>query len=79
MDVCIILFLLELKNENVKLQKKVDEIRLIARAKCMLIEHQNMTEPQAHRLIEKQAMDNRVTRKEIAKAILKQYENQPMD
>ncbi len=34
-----------------------------------------LTEAQAHRLIEKQAMDERQTRAEVAMRILKTYEN----
>lgn len=64
-----------LKNENIKLQKKIEDIRLIDRAKCVLIQYLNMTEPQAHRYIEKQAMDMRITRAEVAQGILKTYES----
>ena len=64
-----------LKNENVKLHSKMNEIRIINRAKCCLIEYLQMTEPQAHRYIEKQAMDMRQTRLEIAENILKTYDN----
>lgn len=63
-----------LKNENINLQKKIEEIRLVTRAKCVLIQYLNMTENQAHRYIEKQAMDMRMTRQEIAQNILKTYE-----
>lgn len=66
--------LLGLKQENIKLHQKVDEIRLVNRAKCVLIQYLGMTETQAHRYIEKQAMDMRLTRKEIALSILKTYE-----
>lgn len=66
--------LLGLKNENVKLQVKIDEIRLIDRAKCVLIQYLNLTEPQAHRYIEKHAMDLRKTKVQIAQGILKTYE-----
>ncbi|MGD9569576.1 MAG: ANTAR domain-containing response regulator [Sedimentibacter sp.] len=62
-----------IKNENIQLQNKIDEIRLVTRAKCVLIEYLNMTENQAHRYIEKQAMDLRTSRKEIAQNILKTY------
>ena len=62
--------LLTLQGENLKLQKKVEEIRMIDRAKCVLIQYQHMTEPQAHRYIEKQAMDRRLTRREISQEIL---------
>ncbi len=67
--------ILGLKNENIKLQQKIEEIRLIDRAKCVLIQYLNFTESQAHRYIEKQAMDMRITKKEIAEGILKTYEN----
>ncbi|MGN1030861.1 MAG: ANTAR domain-containing response regulator [Butyricicoccaceae bacterium] len=62
-----------LQKENKKLQQKIDDIRLIDRAKCVLISTLSMTEPQAHAYIEKQAMNRRVTRREIAESILKTY------
>ena len=65
---------LGLQSENERLKVKISEIRLIDRAKCILIQYLNMSEPQAHRYIEKQAMDLRVTKKEIAENILKTYE-----
>lgn len=66
--------MLGLKKENVKLQKKIEEIRLVDRAKCALIQYLKLTEPQAHRYIEKQAMDRRITRGEVAESILNTYE-----
>ena len=65
---------LGLKQENRKLQSKIEEIRLVDRAKCMLIQYLSMTESQAHRYIEKQAMDRRVTRGEVARSILGLYD-----
>lgn len=66
--------ILILKSENISLQQKIEEIRIVTRAKCVLIQYLNMTETQAHRYIEKQAMDMRTTRQEIAQNILKTYE-----
>lgn len=66
--------MLGLKNENLKLQKKIEEIRLIDRGKCALIQYLSMTEEQAHKYIERQAMDLRVTKKEVAEGILRTYE-----
>ena len=66
--------ILRLKSENERLQEKIAEIRLVDRAKCALIQYADTTEPQAHRYIEKQAMDLRRTRFEIAQSILKAYE-----
>lgn len=63
-----------LKKENVKLKHKIEEIRLVDRAKCLLIQHQGLSEPLAHRYIEKQAMDRRLSRLDIAKEILDSYE-----
>ena len=63
-----------LENENLKLQKKIDEIRLIDRAKCILIQYLQMTEPQAHKYIEKQAMNLRQSKLQVSESILKTYE-----
>ncbi|WP_040195928.1 ANTAR domain-containing response regulator [Candidatus Soleaferrea massiliensis] len=63
-----------LQNQNIKLHQKIEEIRLVDRAKCALIQYLNLTEQQAHKHIEKQAMDMRVSRREIAEGILKTYE-----
>lgn len=63
-----------LKKENAKLLNRIDEMRLINRAKCTLMQYLNFTEPQAHKYIEKQAMNNRQTRREVALKILETYE-----
>ncbi|SKA78498.1 response regulator receiver and ANTAR domain protein [Clostridium sp. USBA 49] len=64
-----------LKDENTKLQKKIEDIKFVDRAKCVLIEYLNMSEAQAHKFIEKQAMDRRITKKDLAIEILKFYGN----
>ena len=61
--------------ENDKLKQKIEDIRLVDRAKCLLIARLSMSEQDAHRFIEKQAMDMRATRREIAQGILKTYED----
>lgn len=66
--------MLSLQRENSKLMVKIDEMRLINRAKCALMEHLHYTEPEAHRYIEKQAMDTRATRKEVAEQILADFD-----
>lgn len=65
----------KLKKENNKLLQKIEDIKMIDRAKCILIQYLNMTESEAHRYIEKQAMDMRTTRKTISEGILRTYEN----
>ena len=66
--------LLAMQHENEKLQKKLSELRLVDRAKCVLIQYLNMSEDQAHRYIEKQAMDTRQTKAAVAQTILSTYE-----
>ena len=65
--------LLRLRQENAKMQEKIAQVRLVSRAKCCLIAREGMTETDAHRLIEKQAMDRCVSRREIAENILSTY------
>ncbi len=64
-----------LKAENSKLMQKIEDIRIVDRAKCILISYLNMNEPEAHRYLEKQAMNLRISKREVAEGILKTYEN----
>ena len=64
-----------MQSDNSKLKQKIEDIRVVDRAKCVLISHLNMDEQEAHRYIEKQAMDMRTTKRIIAEGILKTYEN----
>ena len=61
--------------ENDRLLEKIAQLRLVDRAKCYLIEHKGCTEADAHRLIEKQAMDTRRSRGEVAREILEEAES----
>ena len=61
-----------LQQENDKLRDKIAQIRLVDRAKCYLIEHKGMSEAEAHRMIEKTAMDTRRDRAEVAAEILEE-------
>lgn len=67
--------ILGLKEQTIKLETKMEELRLVDRAKCALIQYLSMSEPQAHRYIEKQAMDMRLPKRAIAESILNTYEN----
>lgn len=64
-----------LEEKTSTLQGKMEEIRLVNRAKLLLIEHLKMSEPEAHRYIEKTAMDACVKRRKIAEDIIRTYEN----
>ncbi len=63
----------KLEIRSVSIEEKMAEIRLVNRAKWLLISELHMDEPQAHRYIEKQAMDQCVSRKEIAEQIIRTY------
>ena len=62
-------------DENVKLLKRIEDIRIVDKAKYLLIANLKLSEQEAHRYIEKRAMDTRLTRREIAEEILRAYEN----
>ncbi len=64
--------LARLQTENEKLKRKVDEEKLVGRAKCLLVEKRGMTEETAHRYLEKRAMNTRSTRREVAERILRE-------
>lgn len=63
-----------LKNEKEQLEKKIRDIRLIDRAKCVLVEYLRISEAEAHRQLQKRAMDMHMTSAEVAQDILKTYE-----
>lgn len=63
-----------LQDENNRLRTTIGDLKLIDRAKCALIQYLGMTEPNAHRFIEKQAMNKRSSKREIALEILAAYE-----
>lgn len=60
----------KLEEHTLSVEEKMAEIRLVNRAKWVLISEMGMDEPAAHRLIEKKAMDRCVTRREIAQEII---------
>lgn len=61
-----------LMNDNMKLQRKLEDERYVGRAKCLLIEKEGMTESEAHKYIEKQAMNASITRREVALRIIRE-------
>ena len=63
----------QMQAKQATVEEKIKEIRLVNRAKWLLIECLNMTEAEAHRYIEKQAMDLRISRQEAAENIIKTY------
>lgn len=64
----------ELSDEKTRLEQKLQDVKLVDRAKCVLVEVLKMSEADAHRQIQKQSMDRHVPQVVIAQDILKTYE-----
>ena len=62
-----------LSSQTTKLKVKMEEIRLVNRAKMLLMQNLKMTEPEAHRYIEKEAMDRGLKKTAVAENVIKMY------
>lgn len=62
-----------LDEKTLSIEEKMEEIRLVNRAKWLLIENLKISEADAHRHIEKQAMDRCVPRRTVAEEIIHTY------
>ena len=51
----------------------MEEIRLVNRAKFLLMQKLKLSEPEAHRYIEKEAMNRSLRKKAIAEGIIRTY------
>ncbi|MFI3257087.1 MAG: ANTAR domain-containing protein [Spirochaetales bacterium] len=60
-----------MQKQNSALQDKIEEIRIVDRAKCILIADYSFSEEEAHKFIEQQAMKTRKSRKAIAEELIK--------
>lgn len=65
----------KLERKTANLEEKMEEIRLVNRAKGLLMDNLKMTEAEAHRYIEKAAMDNCEKKSTIARNLIKTYGN----
>ena len=64
----------ELEKEISKAEDKMEELRLVTRAKLLLIEKKGMKEADAHHLILKEAMDSGISRRRAAEMIIEDNE-----
>ena len=60
-----------LEQRQASVEERIAEIRLVNRAKLLLIQRKDLSEEDAHRYIEKQAMDRRVSKREVAESIIR--------
>ena len=64
----------KLEESTAKLERRLKEMKSINRAKGYLIEFENMSEEEAHKYIEKNAMDKCVKKIEVAESIIEKYQ-----
>ena len=62
-----------MEQKRATVEEKIEEIRLVNRAKWLLIEKLDMDEAQAQRFIEKEAMDSRSSKRHVAESIIASY------
>lgn len=62
-----------LSSQTVKLKSKMEEIRVVNRAKLLLVEKKGMSEESAHHYLEKQAMNLGLTRIKVAESVIKDF------
>ena len=60
----------QMEEKQLSVEQKMEEIRLVNRAKWLLIETLGMSEAESHRYIEKQAMDLRISKAQVARNII---------
>ena len=63
----------KMEQKSSSIEVRMEEIRVINRAKCLLISELKMSEPEAHHYIEKNAMDNCISKRETAEKIITLY------
>ena len=64
----------KLQEEKGNLNRQIQDAKLLNRAKLLLMQVLKLSESQAHHHIEKQAMDLRVSKREVAEGIISTYE-----
>ena len=65
----------KVETKSTKMEDKMEEIRLVNKAKWLLISKEGLLEPEAHHRLEKEAMNRCISKKEYAKEIIDKYEN----
>lgn len=62
-----------LEEERIKVEEKMEEIKIVSRAKLILIDDFKMSEEEAQKFIIKESMDKSITKKEEAGIIINTY------
>ena len=62
-------------SSEMSLKEKIKEIQLVNEAKIILMKHRSITEDEAHHIIERKAMNERISKRNAARAIINEYRN----
>ena len=63
----------KMEKKAASFEDKINEIKLVNRAKLLLMEKEKISEENAHKVIEKLAMDSRSPRSRVAEEIINRY------
>ena len=63
-------------SEQERLQRQVQDVQIVCRVKCLLVEKRGMTEEEAHHFIEQEAMNTGLSKREAALKILKELQQE---
>lgn len=61
------------KQSNLSFKDKLDEIKIVSEAKVLIVKNMHVNENEAHKLIEQNAMNLRITKKMSAEMFIKKY------
>lgn len=63
------------EKKTLSIEEQMEEIRIVNKAKWVLIDREHMTEEEAHRYIEKSAMDMCITKRQVAEEVIRKYKD----
>ena len=63
-----------MKKATLKLRGQIEELKVIYRAKCVLMQYLGMTEEEAHKYIERTAMESRRSKYRVAMDVIETYD-----
>ena len=66
----------KLERRIASVEEKMEELRIVSKAKCLLIEKRRLSEDEAHRLVGKTAMDHGLTRARAAEMLIEELEQE---
>ncbi len=61
----------KMEQELRKMERRIEEMRIVGKAKCLLAANRGMSEEEAHKAVERTAMDMRITLRDAAMSIIR--------